>query len=94
MTVPDAATAPCMRLLADAPFGDAPVVAGESAIAGLAGLIAAMADDGARHALDLGRDSRVLLFGTERDTDPDIYAKMVGRPASAVAARREGDTQG
>jgi len=86
MTVPDTATAPCMRLLADAPFGDPAVVAGESAIAGLAGLIAAMADPAARAALGLGPASRVLLFGTERDTDPDIYARMVGRPASAVAA--------
>ena len=53
---------------------------------GLAGLIAAMADPAARAALGLGPASRVLLFGTERDTDPDIYARMVGRPASAVAA--------
>ncbi|MGE0748574.1 MAG: diaminopropionate ammonia-lyase [Rhodospirillales bacterium] len=90
MTVPDSATAPCMRLLADAPFGDPPIVAGESAIAGLAGLIAAMADPAVRGALGLGPESRVLLFGTERDTDPDIYAKMVGRPSSMVAAPRGG----
>lgn len=84
MTVPDDSTAFCMRLLADAPFDDPSIVAGESAIAGLAALIGACGDDQIRYDLGLGAESRVLLFGTEGATDPDIYEEMVGRPPQAV----------
>jgi diaminopropionate ammonia-lyase len=76
MTVPDHSAAPCMKLLADGTLGGRAIVAGESAVAGLAGLIAAC--NGARDAFGLGPDSRILLFGTEGATDPEIYAKMVG----------------
>jgi diaminopropionate ammonia-lyase len=31
----------------------------------------------ARAALGLGAESRVLLFGTEGATDPEVYAKLV-----------------
>ncbi|MFN4090004.1 MAG: diaminopropionate ammonia-lyase, partial [Alphaproteobacteria bacterium] len=41
MTVTDAAATDCMRLLADGTGADAPIVAGESAVAGLAGLLGA-----------------------------------------------------
>ncbi len=84
MTITDEAAARCMRLLAAGEDGDAPVVAGESAVAGLAGLLAAAADDGACDALGLDADSRVVLFGTEGATDPDTYAAIVGHPAEAV----------
>ena len=77
MTVPDSAAIDCMRLLAD---GDPPVVAGESAVAGLAGLLAAPDEIG----IDEG--SVVLLFGSEGDTDPELYREIVGRPADAVRA--------
>ena len=30
-----------------------------------------------REALELGRDSRVLMFSTEGDTDPDKYREIV-----------------
>lgn len=78
MTVPDDVAAPCMRLLAKSSHGDPPIVAGKSAVAGLAGLLAARHDERACAALGLGRDSRVLLIGSEGATDPDIYAAMVG----------------
>jgi diaminopropionate ammonia-lyase len=80
LAVPDAITAPAMRLLADGMHGDPPVVAGESAIAGLAGAVLSRRDETACAALGLGPESRVLVFGTEGATDPDIYASMVGRP--------------
>jgi diaminopropionate ammonia-lyase len=53
------------------------VVAGESAVAGLAGLSLAAQEPYARAALGLGAESRVLLFGTEGATDPEVYAKLV-----------------
>ena len=37
-----------------------------------------------RAALGLGPDSIVLVFGTEGDTDPDLYRAIVGRPAREV----------
>lgn len=86
MALPDAAAVAAMRRLARPVGGDAPIVAGESAVAGLAGLIAAMADEGARAALGLDAGSRVLVFGTEGDTDPELYEKLVGASADAVRA--------
>lgn len=86
LTVTDAAAAACMRLLAEGTDGDPPVVAGESAVAGLAGLLGALARPNLRESLGLGSDSRVLLFGSEGDTDPELYAAIVGRSAAAVRA--------
>ena len=86
MTVTDAAAAEVMRVLADSPFGDEPIVAGESAVAGLAGLALAAADSAARKKLLLKEDSIVLLFGTEGATDPDVYQQIVGRSADDVHA--------
>jgi len=40
-----------------------------------------------RMALDLNSVSRVLVFGTERDTDPDLYTQLVGCSGADVAAR-------
>ena len=78
MTVADDVTAPCMRLLANAPHGDPAIIAGESAIAGLAGLMAAVRSAETRAVLGLDANSRVLLIGSEGATDPDIYAAIVG----------------
>jgi len=73
MAVPDEAAVGCMRLLAR--HG---VVTGESGVAGLAALLLAAADPVARETLGLTRQSRVLLFGTEGATDPELYARLVG----------------
>ena len=80
----DAAAIAAMRRLADPVPGDTPIVAGESAVAGLAGLTAVLGDAEARAALGLDATSRVVLFGTEGDTDPALYEEIVGRPAAAV----------
>ena len=71
-TVSDDVTGPCMRLLARSG-----IVAGESAIAGFAGLLQASAHAGYRAALGLDGDSRVLVIGTEGNTDPQLYARFV-----------------
>ncbi|HEX7781561.1 MAG TPA: diaminopropionate ammonia-lyase [Sphingobium sp.] len=71
-----------MRLLADEDRAGAPIVAGESAGAGLAGFMAAAADPQTRRALRLDPASRILLFGTEGATDPELYATLLGRPAT------------
>ena len=86
MTITDDAAAEMMRILADASFGDEPIVAGELAVAGLAGLVIAAGNADARRSLSLGPDSVVLLFGTEGATDPEVYRQIVGRPAEKVRA--------
>ena len=72
MAIPDEAAVQTMRLLAAQG-----IVAGESGVAGLAGLLLAAADPAARAALSLEPASRVLLFSTEGATDPALYAKSL-----------------
>ncbi len=86
LIVSDDSAAAAMRLLAGGVAGDPPLVAGESAVAGLAGLLGALARPEVAAALELGPDSRVLLFLTEGDTDPDLYTRIVGRSGAAVRA--------
>lgn len=78
MEVTDAAAVAQMRALARPQGGDPAVVAGESAVAGLAGLIAALSDPQAAALLGLDATARVLVFGTEGDTDPQLYQQLVG----------------
>jgi diaminopropionate ammonia-lyase len=73
MAIPDAAAVATLRLRAS--IG---IVAGETGVAGLAGLLLASADADARAALGLSAASRVLLFSTEGATDPVLYASLVG----------------
>ncbi len=85
MKLPDEAAAAAMQLLADGEYGDAPLVAGESGVAGLAGFLAAVMDQDARQSLALDETSRVLLFGTEGATDPETYTEIVGRTPEEVS---------
>lgn len=73
-----------VRLLAEGRYGDTPIVAGESAVAGLAGMLGAMNDPQARAALGLDAESRILVFGSEGATDPELYQRIVGKSAQAV----------
>lgn len=85
MTIPDEAALATMQLLASGAAG-ATIVGGESGVAGLAGLIVAAGEPDWRQTLGLDRASRVLLIGSEGDTDPDLYARIVGRTGDAVRA--------
>lgn len=86
MALRDDAAVTLMRALARPEDGDPAIAAGESAVAGLAGLLAAMGDDAARTALGLNASSRALVFGTEGDTDPALYRDIVGADAATVRA--------
>jgi diaminopropionate ammonia-lyase len=87
-TIDDGAAADCMRLLAEGRCGDDPIVAGESAVAGLAALLLACVNQTARETLGLSSNSRVLIIGTEGATDPQTYRAIVGRgPADVILAR-------
>lgn len=83
MTVTDDLVAPSMRQLSCG--GDDPtIVAGESAVAGLAGLLAARRSPKLTGALGLDENSSVLVIGTEGATDPEIYRSIVGRSAAEI----------
>ncbi|MEY8352423.1 diaminopropionate ammonia-lyase [Lachnospiraceae bacterium 54-53] len=80
VSAPDWVAAQGMRMLA-APFkGDTPVTSGESGAAPFGVLACIMKLDEYRELrehLGLNRDSKVLLFSTEGDTDPDRYKAIV-----------------
>ena len=88
MSIPDCAALAIMRVLADAVGSDAPIVCGESAAASPAGLAALMADADAARSLGLDASSRVLLLGTESDTDAALYEQIVGRSGGVVRATK------
>jgi len=66
--------------------GDPAIVSGETGAAGLAALLAVLPQAPMREALGLDAHSRVLLLGSEGDTDPEIYRGIVGRSAEEVLA--------
>jgi diaminopropionate ammonia-lyase len=85
MAIPDDAVADTMRLLASGEAG-ARLVGGESGVAGLAGYLVASAKPDWRKALGLDTNSVMLFFGSEGDTDPELYQSIVGRSGRAVEA--------
>jgi len=74
-----------MRRLASPVMGDPPVVRGESGVAGLAGLRVVARDARARQHLELDSRSRVMVIGSESDTDPEFYVRVVGNRPRAEA---------
>lgn len=66
-----------MRLLASGDAGGGRIEAGESAVPGLVALVAACREPDLRGGLGLDATSRVLVFGCEGATDPDIYRKIL-----------------
>lgn len=77
VTIPDTHVAEMMRTLSKGVDGDPKIVAGESAVAGLAALDMARAKPETFAALDLDADSHVLIIGTEGATDPEIYNRII-----------------
>ena len=80
LSCPDWVSAKGMRMLGAPLKGDPQVTSGESGAVGMGVVSAVMTEEsygGLREALGLGADSRVLLFSTEGDTDPDMYRKIV-----------------
>ena len=77
LTIPDNLVAPVVRMLACPSGTDAPIQAGESAVAGLCALIAANGNDALTRALGLDARSRVLIIGSEGITDKDIYDQIM-----------------
>ena len=80
IAAPDWAAAKGMRMLAAPMKGDPQVTSGESGAAPFGVLACIMLMDEykeLREHLGLNKDSKVLLFSTEGDTDPDRYKSIV-----------------
>ena len=73
MTINEEAVPVTMKLLAN----DYNIEAGESAVAGLAGLVTACNDVETKTKLGLDANSRVYILGTEGATDPEVYEKLI-----------------
>jgi diaminopropionate ammonia-lyase len=88
MHMGDEAALAAMGRLAAGEGGDTPVVGGESGVAGLAGLLAVCSDADTARRLNLDEHARVLVFGTEGDTDAELYTEIVGESGDQVRARQ------
>lgn len=75
-----------VRMFAHPQSGDPAIVSGETGASGLAALLAARDDAPLRVLLSLDAASRVLLLGSEGDTDPEIYRHITGLTADDVLA--------
>ncbi|MDA5095336.1 diaminopropionate ammonia-lyase [Aliiroseovarius sp. KMU-50] len=84
LTIPDNIVPPTVRLLARPEFGDEAVEAGESAVAGLAALIAVRQNAGLSAKLGLDAGSRVLLIGSEGVTDAAIFAAIMAENEKGI----------
>jgi len=80
VAVDDAFALDAMRVLASPAPPDPAIVAGETGAAGLAALLAINEHADLKSTLGLDRSSRVLLIGSEGDTDPEMYRSVVGHP--------------
>lgn len=75
-----------MSLLAEPSAPDLAIVAGETGSVGLGLLLAIEKSPELKQLLGLNAHSRVLILGSEGDTDPAIYQSVVGRSAEQVTA--------
>lgn len=77
MTIDDTMAIEAMRVLARGDGSEESIIAGESATAGLAALLAVAADPALRNQFGLTPSSSVLLIGSEGATDPELYRQLV-----------------
>jgi diaminopropionate ammonia-lyase len=73
-----------VRALANPVDGDQAIVSGETGATGLGALFAARDLPALRDLIGLDAGSRVVLLGSEGDTDPEIYSQITGRCAAQV----------
>ena len=86
VSVPDWVAANGMRVLGAPLAGDTRVVSGESGAAPAGFLYSLMTDESLaplRERLGIDEKSRILLFSTEGDTDPENYRRVVWDGACA-----------
>ena len=84
ITITDESIPKAMQLLANR---TPPIIAGESAITGLAGFLIACNDVELKSKLMINENSKILFFGTEGDTDEEMYEQLVGKSSEQVLSR-------
>ena len=88
MTIEDDEAVAAMRRLAAGSSRDIPLVAGESGVAGLAGLMALVNEPRLAEQVGLTGESCILLINTEGATAPGVYQELVAESAQSVLARQ------
>ena len=79
-SLPDWVAAKGMRMLAAPIKGDPPVTAGESGAPAMGLIASAMKDPEykeLKEAMKLDENSKILMFSTEGDTDPEMYKQIM-----------------
>lgn len=89
MTIQDSDAVSAMRRLAVGSERDIPLEAGESAVAGLAGLVRIINSPTLCAEVGINAQSRILLISTEGATAPGVYAELVGETDASVRARQQ-----
>jgi diaminopropionate ammonia-lyase family len=74
-----------LKQLAHGSYGDIPMVAGESGVAGLA-LLNRASRAGVLKNMDITQDSRVLVINTEGATAPGIFNEVTGTTVAKILA--------
>ncbi|MFU8794672.1 MAG: diaminopropionate ammonia-lyase [Dethiobacteria bacterium] len=90
ISCPDYISAKGMRILGNPLSGDTRVISGESGAVTTGMLVELLLNEElaeAREGLKLDQDSRVLVFSTEGDTDPEMYRKIVWDGAYPVPGK-------
>ena len=77
VTISDDLVAPVMKLAALGKLGEKAIEAGECGTPGIIALAAACASPLEKQRLGLNEQSRILVFGCEGATDPDIYHQLI-----------------
>jgi diaminopropionate ammonia-lyase len=87
-TIEDDEAIEAMRVLAQGSDRDIPIVAGESGVAGLAGLRRLRGDAALSAQAGLDTQSRVLVINTEGATAPSVFEQLVGACADEILQRQ------
>ncbi|WP_085726672.1 diaminopropionate ammonia-lyase [Pseudomonas sp. R37(2017)] len=89
MTIEDDEAVAAMRRLAAGSARDIPLVAGESSVAGLAGLARLVKETGVAAEMGIDANARVLFISTEGATAPGVYAELLGESDASVLGRQK-----
>ena len=77
ISLPDDDIPNTMKLLGNASFSDEKIIAGENSAPGVISLIACCEDQKIKEKLRLNKNSNILVFGCEGDTDKTMYQKLI-----------------
>ena len=78
VTIPDTGVGTMVRWLANPSDGERPsVIGGECSASGLIALLAIQQDSALAHGMSVDSDARILVIGTEGNTDAELYDNII-----------------